>query len=91
MSTFSLLVFSCGFWVHLESPTDSSDTSQEKANYQAPAMALDTNEHNQELLYVLGGYNGQFQGDLTKFSLPVDYCNLFQDEAHKCNMERERQ
>ena len=84
LSTFSLLVFSCGFWVHLESPTDSSDTSQEKANYQAPAMALDTNEHNQELLYVLGGYNGQFQGDLTKFSLPVDYCNLFQDEAHKC-------
>ena len=46
-------------------------------------MALDK-ESDKTLLYVLGGYDGQLHGDLTKFSLPVDYCNLFQDEAHKC-------
>lgn len=75
LSSLSLFVYSCGLWISLQTSKESLIAS---------ALTLTTEDFQVHHVYTLGGFKGTLEGNLDRFSLPSDYCNLFHDDAHLC-------
>lgn len=76
LSSLSIFVYSCGLWISLATAKES---------LTGAALTLtDADDFPLHHVYTLGGFKGTVQGNLDRFSLPADYCNLFHDDAHLC-------
>jgi uncharacterized protein YjbI with pentapeptide repeats len=49
-----------------------------------PSLTIDSFNREKEVIFALGGFKGSIDGNLRKFVLPKDFCNLFQSEPHRC-------